>query len=129
MLAEGGHALDSDLVLEDGLFAAMDVDLAEEALAAHALSGELVGTPVGAADAGIVADLDLSLVNKVPVEVVPLGDALLAPADLLTTFADDAMAVTKGAAAVDARADRGIAAGTEKRLDAAGLSSCNAHAN
>ncbi len=100
MLAQAGGAYDPDPVFEHRLVAAVDVTGAEEALAAHALRRQLFAAITDAAGLGSVAAADCSLVDKVAEQIVALGHALLASADLLTIVLDDAVVEAEGPAAV-----------------------------
>jgi hypothetical protein len=104
--AERGHLAHLLHAGADCLFAGIEVTHAEEGAAAAALTVWWVGAGRNAASPGLVLLVDEGAVLHVNGEVVPLGDAVLARADLFAGAAYLTMLLTEGAAAVDAQSYR-----------------------
>jgi len=115
------------LALADAVRRYEDVLGAEVRPAPVALRRELLRARPKAAQAPSVSLQRRLLIYEVERQVLALGDAVLATADLLALFEDDAMLLTEGAAAVNALR-RGIFTATRKEaLDRALLVCLQGH--
>jgi hypothetical protein len=95
---------------------------AEEAFTAVTLADHRLLASLDAALAFVVAVHDDGLVGKVDDEVLVLGDAVLAGADLMPVIEEDTVQGAEVAAAVDTHADRLETAGHQTSLQNAFVS-------